>query len=144
MLSLSGPPSRRDLPALARLLSRTSYCARLRLRLTPGPHSEATPHFWLCWGGYLAFTWCGSKLILQVVARYDANTTALVVNVRRACTLAISFVLFPKPLTHCHAAGALLVLGGVWRLRDMRVHRLHHQRAGAREGGGGWRKPKEA
>eukprot|EP00640_Fibrocapsa_japonica_P005232 CAMPEP_0113949104 /NCGR_PEP_ID=MMETSP1339-20121228/73913_1 /TAXON_ID=94617 /ORGANISM="Fibrocapsa japonica" /LENGTH=209 /DNA_ID=CAMNT_0000956433 /DNA_START=111 /DNA_END=740 /DNA_ORIENTATION=- /assembly_acc=CAM_ASM_000762 len=50
---------------------------------------------------------------MNVVCRYGAITAVLVGNARKAMTICLSFVIFPKPFTMNYFFGAVLVFGGL-------------------------------
>jgi hypothetical protein len=54
--------------------------------------------------------------------------------VRRICTFALSFFVFPKPFGAAHALGTGLVIGCAYLLERSRSHA--HHKGGAGSGGG--------
>ena len=50
---------------------------------------------------------------MSVVKRFGAVTAVLIGNARKAMTILLSFLLFPKPFSDAYAIGGTLVLGGL-------------------------------
>jgi solute carrier family 35 (adenosine 3'-phospho 5'-phosphosulfate transporter), member B3 len=50
---------------------------------------------------------------MSVVKQYGGVTAVLVGNARKAMTMMLSFLLFPKPFTSEYAIGGMLVLTGL-------------------------------
>ena len=65
----------------------------------------------LAWAGALT---AGTALVLRLVDEYSAVTAITVTTLRKAGTLAASFLLFPKPIGAGHFLGAALVLGSAF------------------------------
>lgn len=55
----------------------------------------------------------GTVFVLTMIQRFGVSTTVFTTSVCKATTMALSFILFPKPFTVQHALGALLVAAGV-------------------------------
>ncbi len=56
----------------------------------------------------------GVTLVMRLVGEFSAVTAVAVTTVRKAATLAASYILFPKPLGWGHVGGAALVFGSAF------------------------------
>ena len=65
----------------------------------------------------------GLSAIMRIVAVHGAVATVAVTTTRRVLTMALSFALYPKPLTAAHAAGLAAVLGAVALLAREKARR---------------------
>lgn len=62
---------------------------------------------------YTFIAYIAISVHMTVVKRYGGVTAVLVATVRKALTLVLSFVIFPKKFSWFYVAGASLVLGGI-------------------------------
>ena len=85
------------------------------------------------WAGALT---AGTALVLRLVDEYSAATAVTVTTLRKAGTLAASFVLFPKPIGAGHPLGAALVLSSAFIKADIAPSRCAGGGAGSGRGGG--------
>jgi UAA transporter family len=64
---------------------------------------------------------------MSVVKQYGGVTAVLVGNARKAMTMMLSFLLFPKPFTPEYAVGGMLVLTGLMANVYMKSRQHQHQ-----------------
>jgi UAA transporter family len=64
---------------------------------------------------------------MSVVKQYGGVTAVLVGNARKAMTMMLSFLLFPKPFTPEYAIGGMLVLTGLMANVYMKSRQHQHQ-----------------
>jgi adenosine 3'-phospho 5'-phosphosulfate transporter B3 len=72
---------------------------------------------WRAWAGLLVnglTGWVGMFPILALNQYYGAASTAFWTSLRKAVTVVLSFLMFPKPVSIVHVVGFLLVGGGIW------------------------------
>lgn len=63
---------------------------------------------------YAATNWVGYYFILALISLTDSAMTVFVTSTRKAVTIALSFLLFPKAISLSHIAGLSLVSLGVY------------------------------
>lgn len=85
------------------------------------------------WAGALT---AGTALVLRLVDEYSAVTAITVTTLRKAGTLAASFVLFPKPIGPGHPLGAALVLASAFVKAGVGPTRCSSGSAGRGRGSG--------
>ena len=56
----------------------------------------------------------GIKVVLTMVRQFGAFTSVAVTSIRKAFSIAISFILFSKPFTSDYVVGGLIVLCGIY------------------------------
>jgi adenosine 3'-phospho 5'-phosphosulfate transporter B3 len=87
-------------------------------------HGEMGPATALCadagWinvaGPIVLFSVCGYlglNVVLELVQTYGALTTVIVTNLRKAVSIIISFVFFPKPFVWGYLWGGLILMAGI-------------------------------
>ena len=59
--------------------------------------------------GYL-----GVQIVLTMVRQFGAFTAVAVTSMRKALSIAISFILFSKPFTLTYVVGGIIVLFGIY------------------------------
>jgi adenosine 3'-phospho 5'-phosphosulfate transporter B3 len=62
---------------------------------------------------YTCISYLAISTFMTIVKRYGGVTAVLLGTARKAMSILLSFLLFPKPFTWYYAVGALLVLGGL-------------------------------
>uniref|UniRef100_A0A7S0F0Q5 Sugar phosphate transporter domain-containing protein n=1 Tax=Hanusia phi TaxID=3032 RepID=A0A7S0F0Q5_9CRYP len=65
---------------------------------------------------------------MRVVSRYGSVIAVLVGNIRKAGTIALSFLLFPKPFSWFYVYGTLLVFGGLTATAYIKDRRRRSQK----------------
>ena len=72
-----------------------------------------TPKLQLYMGIYTFIAYIAISVHMTVVKRFGGVTAVLVATVRKAMTLVLSFIIFPKKFSWFYVIGASLVLGGL-------------------------------
>lgn len=67
------------------------------------------PHVYAYIGLAAASTYIGQLAVLSLVALFGAATTYMVTSIRKALTLALSYIIFTKPFSLGHLTGFLLI-----------------------------------
>ena len=62
---------------------------------------------------YTSISYIAISSFMMIVKRYGAVTGVLLATARKAMTLIISFIFFPKTFSWCYVFGSVLVLGGL-------------------------------
>lgn len=62
---------------------------------------------------YTSISYFAISTFMMIVKRYGAVTGVLLATARKAMTLIISFIFFPKTFSWCYVFGSVLVLGGL-------------------------------
>mmetsp|Transcript_42265 Transcript_42265/g.112854 ORF Transcript_42265/g.112854 Transcript_42265/m.112854 type:complete len:294 (+) Transcript_42265:169-1050(+) len=62
---------------------------------------------------YAACGFCGVSCVAALTKRFGALTAALTTTARKAITILLSFLIFPKPFVFGHACGAVLFISGL-------------------------------
>mmetsp|Transcript_88119 Transcript_88119/g.234317 ORF Transcript_88119/g.234317 Transcript_88119/m.234317 type:complete len:148 (+) Transcript_88119:206-649(+) len=62
---------------------------------------------------YTVVAYVAISFHMRVVSRYGSVVAVLVGNLRKAGTIVLSFLVFPKPFSLSYVYGTLLVLGGL-------------------------------
>merc|ERR1712151_5308 len=62
---------------------------------------------------YTSISYVAISTFMMIVKRYGAVTGVLLSTARKAMTLIISFIFFPKTFSWCYVFGSVLVLGGL-------------------------------
>ena len=63
----------------------------------------------------------GLRVIFAIVGRHGAVATVAITTTRRFLTMAISFIMFPKPFTRLHAQGLAFVVGSALVLTALKL-----------------------
>ena len=92
--------------------------------------AKDNPKLQLCMLVYTFIAYIAISVHMTVVKRHGGVTAVLVATVRKAMTLVLSFIIFPKKFSFFYVIGAGLVLGGltVSSLAKMEEKRMTHDR----------------
>ena len=78
--------------------------------------SQSVPWGDLPWAklvGYGACSWVGVCCFITLTRSWGATAAVVATNARKLLTVALSFVLFPKPFSSSYAASGVAVMAGV-------------------------------
>jgi len=76
-------------------------------------YAFANPHALLLMTIYTFLAYIAITFHMALVKEFGGVTTVLVGNTRKALTIVMSFILFPKPVSYLYALGGLFVFGGL-------------------------------
>lgn len=76
-------------------------------------HKDDVTHVLLIIVVFAACGFCGVSCVTALTKRFGALTAALTTTARKAVTIMLSFVLFPKPIGLGHVVGAVLFVSGL-------------------------------
>ncbi len=85
--------------------------------------------------GYTCLAYVAINFHMALVQEFGGIVTVLVGNTRKALTICLSFLLFPKPSSALYALGGLCVFGGL--VGNALVKEALYRRAGKKDGSGG-------
>ena len=73
----------------------------------------ANPHALLLTSIYTFLAYIAITFHMALVKEFGGITTVMVGNTRKALTIVLSFIMFPKPMSHLYIIGGVLVFGGL-------------------------------
>ena len=94
-------------------------------------YAFANPHALWLMSLYTFLAYFAISMHMCLVREFGGVTTVLVGNMRKAITIVMSFVLFPKPLSPLYVYGGILVFGSLCSIAYMKERDRNRQMANA-------------
>jgi adenosine 3'-phospho 5'-phosphosulfate transporter B3 len=100
-------------------------------------YATANPHALMLMVIYTFLAYVAITFHMALVKEFGGITTVLVGNTRKAVTIVLSFLLFPKPTSILYVFGGILVFGSLIANAFMKEKEGGKGGAGGKKGGGG-------
>jgi adenosine 3'-phospho 5'-phosphosulfate transporter B3 len=94
-------------------------------------YAFANPHALLLMSIYTFLAYIAITFHMQLVKEFGGIVTVLVGNMRKAVTIVLSFILFPKPMSILYVFGGILVFG------SLVANAIMKEKFGPKKGSGG-------